>query len=107
MRFSDWSSYVCSSDLAQPGGCRHRPSHISAMAAPAAIPAAISGVPTTWPMKIPTAADRSLPPITGQGCASGLAARKRVESGKSAYVSVELDRLLTIEEKTHTKVCQH
>ena len=70
-------SVVCSSTaskaVAPPGGWRQRSRNISAIAAPTATAAAAAGSGSSVAQASPTSAEAVLPPITDQGCASGLA----------------------------------
>ena len=65
---------------APPGGCRHRSSDIARMAPPTARPLAIAGDGTSAATATPTSAETTLPPITGQGWASGLAGTAKMST---------------------------
>ncbi len=72
-------SWICGvavaarSAQAPPGGCRQSSSIIVPMAAPTPIAAASSTSSTSQCAPRPTAVEITLPPMTGHGCASGLA----------------------------------
>ncbi|MDT4834918.1 hypothetical protein FQZ97_685700 [compost metagenome] len=64
---------TASNAAAPPGGCRQRAKNIRPMAPPTATAAARAGSGIQLALAMPTTADSVLPPITDQGCASGLA----------------------------------
>ena len=64
---------VASSAQAPPGGCRQRSANINAMAPPTASAIASAGGAIQRAQAMPTRADKTLPPMTGQGRAIGLA----------------------------------
>lgn len=68
------------SAAAPPGGCRQRNSDIARMAPPTAIPLAIAGHGTISATPTPTRADTTFPPMTDQGCASGLAGTANIKT---------------------------
>jgi len=68
------------SAAAPPGGCRQRNNDIASMAPPTAIPLAIAGQGTISATPTPTRADTTFPPMTGHGCASGLAGTANIKT---------------------------
>ena len=64
---------TASSAIAPPGGCSDRVAIMSPIAPPTATDAATAGSSIQRAHAMPTSADNVFPPITDQGCASGLA----------------------------------
>ena len=71
------------SAAAPPGGWRQRSSDIAKIAPPTAKPLASAGDDTMDAIPTPTMAEITLPPITDQGCASGLAGMAKMSTAEA------------------------